>query len=75
MPFGVFLEIEGEKARIREVADRLGMAWKERILFNYLEIFEIICQKEGLSFKDVTFENFKTADTKVEAYLPLLYAE
>ncbi len=75
MPFGVFLEIEGEKSHIRGMADRLGLHWEKRILLNYLEIFEIVQREEGLSFTDITFENFKTIDLDIKKHLSLLYAE
>lgn len=74
MPFGVFLEIEGEKSHIRGMADRLGLNWKKRILLNYLEIFEIVQREEALPFTDITFENFKSIHFDIRKHLPLLYA-
>jgi len=74
MPYGVFIEIEGERSHIRDMANRLDLNWEERILLNYLEIFEIVRRKEGLSFTDITFENFKTVDLDIRKYLSLLYA-
>lgn len=59
MPYGEFLEIEGEPDAIRRAADRLGLDWNERILKNYLAIFERIRKRLNLSFSDLTFENFK----------------
>lgn len=59
LPFGDFLEIEGEKKAIRSMARRLGLAWEQRILENYLGIFEYIRGKTGMKFKDVTFANFE----------------
>jgi adenylate cyclase class 2 len=74
MPYGVFLEIEGKKSDIRNIADRLGLKWEERILLNYLEIFEIVQREEGLPFRDITFENFKATHLDIRKHLPLLYA-
>jgi adenylate cyclase class 2 len=74
MPFGTFLEIEGEKSKIREVANRLSLNWKERILLNYLEIFEVVQREEGLGFADITFDNFKGVRLDINKYLPSLYA-
>ena len=74
MPYGVFLEIEGEKSKIREMADGLGLDWKKRIILNYLEIFEVIKRDEGLAFTDITFDNFKDVRLDMNKYLPLLYA-
>ncbi|UCF93620.1 MAG: class IV adenylate cyclase [Desulfobacterales bacterium] len=59
MPFGDFLEIEGAKADIRDMADQLGMPWERRILLNYLELFDHLRTKLNLSFTDVTFRNFE----------------
>jgi adenylate cyclase class 2 len=74
MPYGLFLEIEGEKSDIRNLADRLGLKWEKRILLNYLEIFEIVRREEALLFTDITFENFKATHFDIEKHLPLLYA-
>jgi len=62
MPFGDFLEIEGRKNKIKYFAARLGLNWEERILKNYLEIFDILKNHLHLQFKDLTFDNFKTVD-------------
>lgn len=59
MPFGTFLEIEGNRESIPEMARKLGLEWEDRILFNYLKIFDMLKRKENLNFSDVTFENFK----------------
>ncbi|GBC59759.1 hypothetical protein DENIS_0700 [Desulfonema ishimotonii] len=60
MPFGDFLEIEGPKTEIREMAHRLDLRWERRILSNYLAMFEELRQAFSLPFSDVTFENFST---------------
>ena len=59
MPFGDFLEIEGPKKSIKEIASQIGLKWHKRILLNYLAIFDIIGKELNLGFSDVTFENFK----------------
>ncbi|MBN1841221.1 MAG: class IV adenylate cyclase [Deltaproteobacteria bacterium] len=73
-PYGVFLEIEGQKSDILDITNRLDLKWEERILLNYLEIFEIIRREEALSFSDMTFDNFRSAPADIGRYLPLLYA-
>ncbi|MFW5901534.1 MAG: class IV adenylate cyclase [Thermodesulfobacteriota bacterium] len=60
MPYGVFLELEGPGEAIRDVAGQLGLAWEERILMNYLEMFDRIRSEKGLAVDDVTFDNFRT---------------
>jgi len=72
MPFGHFLEIEGTQKNIQDYADRLGLAWDKRILLNYLEIFDLIRKKQKLNFSDVTFDNFKQIDVRLEDYLHLM---
>jgi len=58
LPFGDFLEIEGEKQAIQQTAERLGLEWEQRILDNYLALFEKLRNSMGLPFTDVTFANF-----------------
>lgn len=58
LPFGHFLEIEGEKSAIRETAEKLGLPWEKRILANYLELFEAVRSARNLGFNDVTFDAF-----------------
>lgn len=59
LPFGHFLEIEGEKDDIRAVADALCLNWEERITTNYLALFDALRKQLHLPFEDVTFENFR----------------
>ena len=59
LPFGEFLEIEAETGRIRQLAKDLGLTWEDRILTNYLALFEAVKNQWGLGFSDVTFDNFK----------------
>jgi adenylate cyclase class 2 len=70
MPYGTFLEIEGPGPDIRKLAGRLGLKWEKRILTNYLEIFERIKSELGLSFSDVTFENFQNVEANLAALMP-----
>ncbi len=59
MPYGDFVEIEGDVESIKNCADAIGLDWNERITLNYLEIFERIAKRMNLDFRDITFENFK----------------
>lgn len=70
MPYGAFIEIEGEPDAIRHLSDALDLKWHDRILCNYLEMFGVIKADRGLSFTDVTFENFDGIDIDMTAYLP-----
>jgi adenylate cyclase class 2 len=69
LPIGSFLEIEGTGAAIKPIAKNLGLRWEDRILINYLALFEIIKQGAKLTFKDMTFDNFKNTDIDIDNYL------
>lgn len=72
MPYGDFLEIEGPKKYIKELASRIGLKWHQRILLNYLAIFDIIGKELNLGFSDITFENFKNIRFNLAEHLGLL---
>jgi adenylate cyclase class 2 len=74
MPFGNFLEIEGQEENIKNYVSRLGLPWSKRILLNYLEIFEILKSKKKLDFRDVTFDNFKNIEAGITDYLNVIEA-
>ena len=74
MPFGTFMEIEGSEERIKAAAAALMLPWNQRILTNYLAIFELIRKNEHLSFKDVTFDNFASTSVDICRFLPELWA-
>jgi len=60
MPYGNFVEIEGPDGQsIQETASRLGLDWGAVILDSYLVLFDRLRQSLGLSFRDLTFSNFK----------------
>ncbi|MGD9972865.1 MAG: class IV adenylate cyclase [Desulfatirhabdiaceae bacterium] len=72
MPFGTFIEIEGQKTDIRNCAEILGLEWETRISSNYLALFDRIRRKMGLLFTDVTFENFGHINFQVD---PLIFID
>lgn len=74
LPYGTFLEIEGPGEQITALARSLGLPWEERILANYLAIFEVLRQKEGLAFTDLTFENFARTGAGIAPYIAEFYA-
>ena len=74
MPFGTFLEIEGPKLSIKNAARQLGLAWQDRILSNYLAIFEALRNRYGLPFNDVTFADFEQHPVDIGPLLPTLRA-
>jgi adenylate cyclase class 2 len=74
MPFGNFLEIEGEKEDIRRLARQLGMPWHRRILCNYRSMFFTIKERLNLGFDDITFDDFREVALEINTFLPLFEA-
>jgi adenylate cyclase class 2 len=72
MPYGDFLEIEGSKKSIRQLASQIGLIWERRILLNYLTIFDILKRQLNLSFYDVTFSNFNNIRFDMAHFLKLI---
>jgi adenylate cyclase class 2 len=62
MPYGDFVELEGDEAALREAADKLGLDWDKRILANYLALMAWLKEKHNLPFDDLTFSNFAGLD-------------
>jgi len=62
MPFGDFVEIEGEGSEIRAAAAKLDLCWDQRILTNYLALMTQLKDKNHLPFDDLTFANFKDVE-------------
>lgn len=60
LPYGHFIEIEGAADTLSSAAARLDLAWRRRILANYLQIFETIRDTLRLPFNDVSFAHFQT---------------
>lgn len=60
MPYGYFAEIEGpDGASIHSLAERLNLDWEARIFDSYMVLFDRLRGALGLTFRDLTFENFK----------------
>ncbi len=60
LPFGDFVEIEAPTSSlIKDVAQLLGLNWSRGIGTNYLGLMEIAKIHAGLSFDDLTFDNFQ----------------
>ncbi len=59
LPYGNFVEIEGELALLHPIADELQLDWNEAIPASYHTLFERLHKSRKLNFRDLTFENFK----------------
>ena len=69
MPYGNFLEIEGKKSGILDLIPKISLNWEERILANYLEIFETLKKQFRLDFNDVTFDHFSPISDDMTAII------
>jgi adenylate cyclase class 2 len=59
MPYGSFVEIEGEAQTIEPLIKRLGLQDSRRLDGSYTVLFDRVRTHLGLSFDHLTFENFK----------------
>lgn len=61
MPYGRFIELEGPNAlSLQRIAQNLGLNWEARILDSYTALFEHLRRQRGLTFRDLSFANFRT---------------
>jgi adenylate cyclase class 2 len=67
MPFGNFVEIEGEAATIERIITRLNLQDAERFGRSYTGLFELVKRNLDLEFRDLTFENFEDIQVPVSA--------
>lgn len=59
MPYGNFVEIEGEREHLNAVQQQIGLADYENIPQSYATAFQVLKEKMNLSFNDLTFDNFR----------------
>jgi adenylate cyclase class 2 len=68
MPFGLFVEIEGEnQSDVLSLAERLKIVKDGAISDSYQVLFERVKNFLGLSFRDLTFDNFAGIDVPESA--------
>jgi len=67
LPYGDFVEIEGEPEALRETAARLDLRWEAAIPHSYLGLFENVRKSLDLLFEDLTFDNFRGLRVGAEA--------
>jgi adenylate cyclase class 2 len=68
MPYGNFVEIEGESAQIEKVVQRLGLGNTPRMAGSYTALFERVKSRLGLTFDHLTFKNFKGISVPESAF-------
>jgi adenylate cyclase, class 2 len=68
MPYGNFVEIEGDPQAIVRVTQRLELGMARRYAESYAALFDRVKQKLGLTFEDLTFDNFKGVTVTEDAF-------
>lgn len=71
MPYGNFVEIEGEREAIERIISTLDLGNAKRFDGSYSTLFERLRKKLGLTFSDLTFENFKGIDVAEEDFMEI----
>lgn len=59
LPYGNFVEIEGEVSLLKPLARRLGLNWEKAIPASYHSLFNRLLGARNLRFRDLTFQNFQ----------------
>jgi adenylate cyclase, class 2 len=70
LPFGNFVEIEGESEAIEEILHELKLENAERRPDSYAKLFDYVKHHMGLNFRDLTFENFQDIAVPESAFIP-----
>lgn len=68
MPYGNFVEIEGDGESIQAVRVKLGLGAARSYTSGYTELFRRVKAKLGLKMNDLTFENFKGITVPEDAF-------
>lgn len=71
MPFGDFVELEGDEAALKTLAIDLGLAWDKLIKNNYLGLMADLKQFHQLDFDDLTFANFAGKGISIADIVPM----
>jgi adenylate cyclase, class 2 len=68
LPYGDFVEIEGQPDNIHRVIDKLGLIMAQRYRDNYLALFDNVRHNLGLPFQHLTFDNFRGINVPPSAF-------
>ena len=70
LPYGNFVEFEGDEAGLKTAVSHLNLNWQNRILSNYLGLMVQLKAHHNLPFNDLTFANFANFDVSIADVLP-----
>lgn len=74
LPYGNFVELEGDEDQLRPTAAKLGLRWGAVIPEGYHTLFESLRSALDLPFEDLTFDNFAQTSARIE-HLDLAQAD
>jgi adenylate cyclase class 2 len=69
MPYGQFVEVEGTQETIEQVLTALELSTVQRLSESYSALFFRIKRQIGLSFQDLTFDNFRNIVVPDELFM------
>jgi adenylate cyclase class 2 len=70
LPYGNFIELEGEEGGIKTAVAHLNLNWQDRIVDNYLGLMARLKAHHNLTFNDLTFANFANLNISIADVLP-----
>ncbi|RMG71741.1 MAG: CYTH domain-containing protein [Chloroflexi bacterium] len=70
LPYGSFVEVEGEPQIIQQVIDTLQLNKARRFKTNYVTLFERVKQYLALDCQDLLFANFEGVQVPLSAFDP-----
>jgi len=70
LPYGIFIELEGEEGGIKTAVAHLNLNWQDRIVDNYLGLMARLKAHHNLPFNDLTFANFANLNVSIADILP-----
>ena len=70
LPYGNFVEFEGDEEGIKTAVTYLNLNWADRLVTNYLALMARLKTHHNLPFNDLTFANFADSDVSVADILP-----
>jgi adenylate cyclase class 2 len=70
LPYGNFIELEGDEGGIKTAVSHLNLNWQDRIVDNYLGLMAQLKAHHNLPFNDLTFANFTDLDVSIADILP-----
>lgn len=69
MPYGNFVEIEGETAAIEQIIQKMSFGHLRRYGNSYVGLFETVKHNLELDFRDLTFNNFDGITVPESAFI------